>query len=53
METRQILIEELKRLNRLNTIFEKNILADKYEDEPKQVVSNILAMCEIAKSLKI
>ncbi len=51
METRSILIEELKRLNRLNTVYEKNILAEKYENEPKQIIDNVLAMCEIASKL--
>ena len=47
----EILLEEMKRLNRLNTICEKNILAEKYNDEPEQIIKNVLAMCEIANHL--
>lgn len=52
MEEKQILLEEMRRLNRLNIMHEKNILAEKFfQDEPEQIVKNVLAMCEIAKNI--
>lgn len=53
MDYRQLLQDELERLNRLNSKYEKRILANKYDDEPDLIVKNVLAMCEIADILKI
>lgn len=52
MDYKQTLLEELKRLNRLNEKYEKIVIAGNYEDEPKLIISNVSAMCEIANSLK-
>lgn len=52
-ENKQILLEEIRRLNRLNIIHEKNILAEKaIQNEPEQIVKNTLAISEIAKIVK-
>lgn len=53
MDYKQTLLEEIKRLNRLNARYERRILANKYDDEPDLIVNNVLAMCEIANILKI
>lgn len=53
MDYRQLLQDELERLNRLNSKYEKRILANKYDDEPDFIVKNVLAICEIADILKI
>lgn len=53
MDLRDYLKDELKRLNRMNDLLEKNInqgVATK--SEPEQIVNNVLAMCEIANKLK-
>lgn len=47
-EAYEILIQEIKRLNRLNEVYEKNILKEKYDNEPELIIKNVLAMCEIA-----
>lgn len=53
MDYKQTLLEEIKRLNRLNEKYEEMIMAGNYEDEPKLIINNVLAMCEIAHNLKI
>ncbi len=53
MDYKQTLLEEIKRLNRLNEKYEEMIMAGNYEDEPKLIINNVLAMCEIAHKLKI
>lgn len=53
MDYKQTLLEEIKRLNRLNSKYEKRILANKYDDEPDLIVNNVSAMCEIADILTI
>ena len=54
MEERTILMEEMRRLNRLNVVYEKNILGEKmFRNEPELVEKNVLAMCQIANSLKV
>ena len=45
-EIHEILIEEVKRLHRMNETLEKEIT------EPEHVVQNVLAMCEIAKTIQ-
>ena len=50
MEIQDYLNDELKRLNRMNDLCEKNINQDKiFHNEPEQIVKNVNAMCEIAK----
>lgn len=42
--------DELKRLNRINDLLEKQMnKADVINNEPEQIVSNVLAMCEITR----
>lgn len=50
-KTNIFLLDELKRLNRMNDLLEKKInTSTVINDEPEQIVKNVLAMCEIAKS---
>lgn len=50
MSIRDYLIDELKRLNRMNDLLEKRInQGQAVNNEPEQIVCNINAMCEIAK----
>ena len=52
METRDYLIDELKRLNRMNDLLEKKInQGQAINGEPEHVVNNISAMCKIAKTV--
>lgn len=49
MNIADYLTDELKRLNRMNDLLEKNINKGiAINNEPEQIVSNIKAMCEIA-----
>lgn len=51
---KSILIDELKRLNRMNDILEKkiNIAEDDFiENEPERIISNVQAMCQITCSI--
>lgn len=49
MEVRDYLLDEMKRLNRLNDSLEKKINKEQaVNNEPEQIVCNIKAMCEIA-----
>ena len=49
MEIKDYLLDEMKRLNRLNDSLEKKINREQaVNNEPEQIVKNILAMCEIA-----
>jgi len=53
MNMREYLIDELKRLNRMNDLLEKRINQNQFEDldnEPEQIVDNVKAMCEIAET---
>lgn len=51
MEIRDYLKDEMKRLNRINDLLEKKINQGRVIDnEPEQIVSNVKAMCEIAKT---
>ena len=43
-EIQEILIEEIKRLHRMNGYLEENM-----KNEPERIVENVLAMCDIAK----
>lgn len=52
MEIRDYLIDELKRLNRMNDKLEKDINTGKLNVEPEQIVNNVKAMCEIANIIK-
>lgn len=50
MKIEEILLDEMKRLNRLNDSLEKMIIKEKaFNNEPEQIVCNIEAMCQIAK----
>lgn len=50
MEVRDYLKDEMKRLNRMNDLLEKKVNQnDAVNNEPEQIVSNVIAMCEIAK----
>ena len=51
MNINDYLKDELKRLNRMNDLLEKKInQGQAINDEPEQIVFNVLAMCEIAKT---
>lgn len=50
---RDYLADELKRLNRINDKMEKNVNIDNVFNEPEQkIVNNVLAMCQIANTIK-
>jgi hypothetical protein len=50
MEIKDYLLDEMKRLNRLNDILEKKINQEKdFNNEPEQIVCNVKAMCDIAE----
>lgn len=49
MKIQDYLLDEMKRLNRLNDSLEKKINNDKaFNDEPEQIVCNVKTMCDIA-----
>lgn len=53
MNIKDYLLDELKRLNRQNDLLEKTINQGKASSrEPEQIANNVLAMCEIARTLK-
>lgn len=53
MDIEEYLKDELKRLNRRNDLLEKSINSNTIiENEPEQIVKNVLAMCELANSLR-
>lgn len=52
MDIAGYLKDELRRLNRINDLLEKQMnKADVITNEPEQIVNNVRAMCEIAKSM--
>ncbi len=52
MDINDYLKDELKRLNRMNDVLEKKINKDGIlSNEPEQIVCNVKAMCEIAKTI--
>lgn len=52
MEIKDYLLDELKRLNRLNDLLEKNINQGKsVGGEQEKIIKNVSAMCEIANTL--
>lgn len=52
MEIRDYLLDEMKRLNRLNDNLEKKIIKEQaINNEPEQIVCNVRAMCEIANTI--
>lgn len=52
MEIRDYMLDEVKRLNRLNDNLEKKIIKEQaVNNEPEQIVCNIRAMCEIANNI--
>ena len=49
MDVKDYLLDELKRLNRMNDLLEKKInQGNEVNKEPEQIVNNVQAMCEIA-----
>ncbi|MCI8470363.1 MAG: hypothetical protein HFJ35_02565 [Clostridia bacterium] len=54
MEVKDYLKDELKRLNRINDLLEKQINQGSIKDnESEQIVCNVKAMCEIANMIYI
>lgn len=52
MEIQDYLLDEMKRLNRMNDLLEKEINQGSIKDnEPERIACNVQAMCEIAKSM--
>lgn len=52
MKVEDYLKDEIKRLNRMNDILEKKInTSTLIDNEPEQIVNNVLAICEIASKL--
>lgn len=52
MDIKDYLLNEMKRLNRLNDKFEKEInTRAMIDNEPEQIVCNVKAMCEIADTI--
>lgn len=52
MNIKDYLIDELKRLNRLNDSLEKNInQGNAINNEPEQIVCNVKTMCDIADAI--
>lgn len=52
MEIKDYMLDEMKRLNRLNDNLEKKIIKEQaVNNEPEQIVCNIRAMCEIANNI--
>lgn len=49
MEIKDYLKDEMKRLNRMNDLLEKKInQGNVINNEPEQIVNNVLTMCKIA-----
>lgn len=54
MSIKDYLMDELKRLNRLNDRLEKTInQGNVIKNEPEQIVCNVKAMCDIANSISV
>ena len=54
MEVKDYLKDELKRLNRMNNLLEKQINQGSIKDnEPERIVCNVKAMCEIANTIYV
>lgn len=54
MKIKDYLIDELKRLNRMNELLEKQINQGSVKDnESERMVSNVKAMCEIANTIYV
>lgn len=52
MSIQDYLMDELKRLNRMNDLLEKQINQGKaFNNEPEQIICNVRAMCSIADRL--
>lgn len=52
MDIKDYMLDEIKRLNRLNDILEKNINKEQaVNNELEQIINNVKAMCEIANTL--
>lgn len=51
MDIKDYMLDEIKRLNRLNDSLEKNINKEQaVNNEPEQIINNVKAMCEIANT---
>lgn len=51
MKSEDYLMDELKRLNRMNDLLEKKInQGNAFNNEPEQIVNNVKAMCEIVNT---
>lgn len=54
MDIKDYLLNEMKRLNRLNDRLEKTIKqGNAIKNEPEQIVCNVKAMCKIANSISV
>lgn len=54
MNIQDYLLDEMKRLNRLNDTLEKKIIKEEiFSNEPEQIVCNVETMCSIANSIGI
>ncbi len=52
MNIKEILLDEMKRLNRLNDNLEKKIIREGiFNNEPEQIVNNIKAICIITDAI--
>ena len=52
MKITDYLKDELKRLNRMNDLLEKKINQNQaVNNEPEQIIDNVLAMCKIARTI--
>ena len=52
MEIKNYLVDEIKRLNRMNDLLEKTInQGQANKNEPEQIVNNVNAMCQIANAI--
>lgn len=52
MKIQDYLLDEMKRLNRMNDLLEKEINQERaISNEPEQIVCNVQAMCKIANTI--
>lgn len=50
MDIKDYMLDEMKRLNRMNDLLEKKINTNNaVNNEPEQIIMNIRAMCKIAE----
>lgn len=54
MKVEDYLLDEIKRLNRMNDLLEKKINKENaIKNEPEQIICNVKAMCDIANTISI